>query len=413
MRPKMGLWGLVALFLCAVLVLSSCGMEGGSDDLSVPLTEELNADADAAPQSEGSAAVALLATESRFDTPFGQSVWQAVSRFAGGQGLSHAVYKAGDSESDAQATLELAISSGAAVVVSIGRSASLACAEGSAAYPGVAFILLDMPQGQAAPLAANLRVDALATGWMAGYAAVHAGILDIGCVWQENPESQAWAFGFMRGMDDAARELDEDTIVTLRPAILLPDGDNAGLEAMLLERPRLVVAAVPQWAGVSSYIGTAYNGRVFAPQCQEDVPAGKLWALVDAEPSAAVAEALAQWREGRHDPRQEVTMDPAEGSVRLKTGLGNTSQSALDDAGKMAANPSYRRGLEDAAEAWLEPFTAGETDWLEMLPNIDLVALPGGETDDSMIASVGFPVVGDPPAPSGWEGPPPAPSVPE
>lgn len=379
----MRLWrarGLTALLLCAVLLFCACGSGGGS---SLPPLDAPEADAAPTQDAANEAVVALVANESRYDTAYGQAVWQAVNRFTGEQGLHSAVYKTDDGDAEAaKSTLSLAAGGGAQLVLALGETASLACNQAADDYPDIDFVLLDLPAGAPSPQRAVwVSPDALSIGWVAGYTAVSSGMTDLLCLWDESedglPEGRLYALGFILGCQDAARQRTaEDEAVRLR--VLGLDGENPEADAatareLLGQRPQLVLSCFEDWSRVSPWLEGLSTLKLFAPLCQEDVPAGRLWALVEQEPGGIVTQLLAAWQDGGLKRGARVPASPASGDVRLMAGLAGGAQEDLDDAATYLATGTRLSALERAGQVQGEVFPALEA---VDFPDLHLLMLP-------------------------------------
>lgn len=379
MRLLRRAWGLTALLLCAVLLFCACGSGGGS---SLPPLDAPEADATPTQDTTSEAVVALVATESRYDTAFGQAVWQAVNRFTGEQGLHSALYKTTDGDAEAaKSTLSLAAGGGAQLVVAMGETASLACSQAANEYPDIDFVLLDLPAGAPQPQRAVwVSPDALSIGWVAGYTAVSGGMTDLLCLWDESenglPEGRLYALGFVLGCQDAAKQRTaQDEAVRLRVLGLTgenPEADDEAARELLAQRPQLVLSCFEDWSRVSPWFDGLPALKLFAPLCQEDVPAGRLWALVEQEPGGMVTELLSAWRDGGLKPGAQPA-SPASGDVRLVAGLAGGAQEDLDDAAAQLGTGTNLSALERAGQVQGEVFPALEA---VDFPDLHLLMLP-------------------------------------
>lgn len=225
-------YAFLAVLFAAILVLQACGAPSVSVDLgfsSSSPTETLS--------PAGGAEIALISTELRLSTAFGQGVWNSISRFAGESGTTNASYKAleGDT-SAAQATLELAVTAGARLVVAMDETVTTAVSAAAFRYPEVDFILLDAPEDtQPGANSTVIRFSAVQAGWLAGYMAVYESRGTIGYVETNEAASRRYALGYLLGAEAAAdyRDMDAGSVQVMP---LFYDTESTGDEHLALLR---------------------------------------------------------------------------------------------------------------------------------------------------------------------------------
>lgn len=351
---------LMCIFVCASTLFFACAPPSSP---SLPPLNSSPQEDTPTPQSSSTAFVlALVSTQSRLDTAYGQAVWQAISRFGGENSLNSAVYKAEDGDSDAAlSTLELAVTAGAKLVVSMGQTASSACHSASVQnlHPNISYIFLDIPHNLPTPQnAVSVFADPVSVGWLAGNAAVLSGLSQLACLFpsNENPaqKNALYTIGFIMGAQDAAAKLPADTPVNLKAIACDIPGENPEnkqgenpnqtsesgpasqipplAQTLLMEKPQLVFSTLSNWQISEEWFKPAYGTKVVAPLCQEDVPTGRLWALVEMEPSATISALLSGWKNSTNSMGTNVFIGPQSGALKLVSGFGTTTQTSLDAA---------------------------------------------------------------------------------
>ncbi len=151
------------------------------------------------------------------DRSFNQGAWEGVRKFAEDRGISYKYYRPETSTDDAYfGAMELAIQGGAKVVVAPGYLFETAVYYAQLAYPEVLFILLDGTPHTADYSVQETKDNTAAVlyaeeeaGFLAGYAAVKDGMRCLGFVGgMAVPSVQAFGYGYLQGMEEAARELE-------------------------------------------------------------------------------------------------------------------------------------------------------------------------------------------------------------
>ena len=185
---------LSALLLVLVLVCTLfAGCEGGSSEIAL-ITDKGNID----------------------DKSFNQGSWEGVVEFAKANKISHKYYKPEEaSDAGYLASIDLAVTGGAKVIVTPGYLFEVAVYEAQTKYPEVKFILLDGAPHPAdysdfntAANTASIMYAEEESGYLAGYAAVKDGYTKLGFMGgMAVPAVQAFGYGYLKGAEDASAEL--------------------------------------------------------------------------------------------------------------------------------------------------------------------------------------------------------------
>ena len=165
----------------------------------------------------GTYEIALITDKGNIDDKsFNQGAWEGVEEYAKENKISHKYYKP-EEASDAGyfAAIELAIAGGAKVVVTPGYLFEVAVYEAQAKYPDVKFILLDGAPHTADYASYETKTNTASimyaeeeSGYLAGYAAVKDGFTKLGFMGgMAVPAVQAFGYGYLQGVDAAAKEL--------------------------------------------------------------------------------------------------------------------------------------------------------------------------------------------------------------
>lgn len=161
--------------------------------------------------------IALITDKGNIDDKsFNQGAWEGVTSFARATDLTHKYYRPEDATDDAYlAAIDLAVESGAKVVVCPGFLFEPAVYEAQTKYPNVKFIILDGTPRTADY--SDYRTDANVasvmyaeqeSGYLAGYAAVMDGYRNLGFMGgMAVPAVQAFGYGYLQGIEAAAVEL--------------------------------------------------------------------------------------------------------------------------------------------------------------------------------------------------------------
>ena len=152
------------------------------------------------------------------DQSFNQTTYEACKAFADANGVKFTYYKpAGDADAERVAMIEKAIDEGYNVIVLPGYAFANAIAQAAPSYTDVKFIALDVSEYdlQTAGLTADTMGNVYSavyqeelSGYMAGYAVVKMGYTELGFLGgMAVPAVQKFGYGFVQGVDAAAKEL--------------------------------------------------------------------------------------------------------------------------------------------------------------------------------------------------------------
>ena len=152
------------------------------------------------------------------DQSFNQTTYEACKAFADANGVDFTYYKpAGDSDAERVAMIEKAVDEGYNVIVLPGFAFANAIAQTAPTYTDVKFIALDVSEFDLT--SAGLTADTMKnvysavyqeelSGYMAGYAAGKMGYTKLGFLGgMAVPAVQKFGYGFVQGVDAAAKEL--------------------------------------------------------------------------------------------------------------------------------------------------------------------------------------------------------------
>ena len=183
---------LALIMICTTLaVFSSCG--GGTADI-ILITDKGNID----------------------DKSFNQGAWEGVVEYAKANNITHKYIKPEEaSDAGYLAAIDLAVESGAKIVVTPGYLFEVAVYEAQKKYPDVKFILLDGAPHTADYATSETKANVASvmyaeeeSGYLAGYAAVKDGYRKLGFMGgMAVPAVQAFGYGFLQGANAAAAEL--------------------------------------------------------------------------------------------------------------------------------------------------------------------------------------------------------------
>ncbi len=184
----------ILLVLVMVLSLAACGGNG---------------DAPAAGDAEYK--IAMITDYGDItDQSFNQTTYEACKAFAEANNIGFTYFKpAGDSDAERVAMIEKAIDEGYNVIVMPGFAFASAIATAAPQYPDIKFVALDV---ELVPGTYNNVYSAIyqeeLSGYMAGYAAVKLGYTKLGFLGgMAVPAVQRFGYGFVQGVDAAAKEL--------------------------------------------------------------------------------------------------------------------------------------------------------------------------------------------------------------
>lgn len=184
---------LMLVLAMAVGMLAGCG--GSSDGYEIALiTDKGNID----------------------DKSFNQGAWEGVVEYAEKNNISHKYYKPEEaSDAGYYAQIELAVQGGAKIIVTPGYLFEVAVFQAQEAFPDVKFILLDGAPHTADYATYETKANVASvmyaeeeSGYLAGYAAVKDGNRSLGFMGgMAVPAVQAFGYGFLQGIEAAAKEL--------------------------------------------------------------------------------------------------------------------------------------------------------------------------------------------------------------
>lgn len=282
--------------------------------------------------------IALLTTDARLESPYGQGVWASIARFAGENGLSCGTYKTEPEDAGAAlATLELAVRSGARLMACMDEVVSATVAGVLGQYDEVRFLLLDAPAGLGLQSnAAALRFSPLQAGFLAGYAATYEEPGLLGVALGGDDESTRYALGFLMGAETAAteRQMAPESLW-----VIWLEADGGALEPKEEGQAAPPQAEEADWAEQVALLYTRGVKLVFAadPGDQETVLAAarqaegrmlgigldmagsgpELLGSLKFEASRLLYGQLAAWLEGEFPGGREILGGVAEGAVAL------------------------------------------------------------------------------------------------
>jgi len=147
------------------------------------------------------------------DQSFNQTTYEACKAFADENGIDFTYYKpVGNSTAERVAMVDAAVIDGYNVIVMPGFAFGETLAEVADLYPDVKFVALDVAEGEGGFTATENVYSAIyqeeLSGYMAGYAAVKMGYKHLGFLsGMAVPAVQRFGYGFLQGVDAAAKEL--------------------------------------------------------------------------------------------------------------------------------------------------------------------------------------------------------------
>lgn len=205
-----------AMILSLMLVLSLAACGGGT---SVP-SSSAPASTPGSSQPTGSVGdgtyeIAMITDKGNIDDKsFNQGTWEGVKMYAEEKEITHQYYKPTEVSDDAYvASIDLAVSNGAKIVVTPGYLFENAIGVTQEKYPDVHFILIDSTpkvdgEEKIADNAVGITYAEEQAGYLAGYAAVKDGYTSLGFLGgMAVPAVVRYGFGFVQGANDAAGEM--------------------------------------------------------------------------------------------------------------------------------------------------------------------------------------------------------------
>lgn len=230
----------LSLALAAAMLLSvltGCGSESTSTDTSdstavspaatavpaatataVPAASEAADSTATPPEAAVSEKIALVTDMGNIDDDsFLQTCWEAVVAYSEEHGIENIYYKPSEDSTDARAAaIAQAVDEGATVVVLPGSLFGEAIGLTQDKYPNVKFITVDVSEDALGGTALASNTYSMVfheeqSGYLAGYAAVMEGYTKLGFLGgMEVPAVQRYGYGYVQGINDAARELGQE-----------------------------------------------------------------------------------------------------------------------------------------------------------------------------------------------------------
>ncbi len=197
----------VLLAFFVMLGNTACGGKDDEKDPNVPISK-----------------IVLITDKANIDDKsFNQGSWEGVTAFSEKNGIAYEYIKPEDtSDIGYLSAIQLAIEeAGADVIVSPGHLFEVAVYEAQKLYPDVKFLLLDGTPHTADDEVYETKSNTASilyaeeeSGYLAGYAAVKDGYTKLGFMGgMAVPPVQAFGYGYLQGVEDAANELDTDISV--------------------------------------------------------------------------------------------------------------------------------------------------------------------------------------------------------
>lgn len=309
----------LAFFLLAVFLFTACASSPPSIT-SLPGAPTSGVDA---PTQGGE--LAMVTTEERLNSPFGQSVWGALSRFAGENGYTLSPYKTeADNTESIRSTLELAVKSGAKLVVTADEAVTAVASESHLRYGDVSFILLDGADSlKLFKNAMAIRFSPEQAGWLAGYLAALKQPAQLACLEEEGSErSRLYTLGYLLGAEAAAEDLG---LQAGSLKVLLGSWNDeteteekeAFLNAVFADTQNVLFATTKQWLEELHNTAIQQGGWLIGPGLQPNKGNRGVLAALYYGPGTLVYEALGSWQAGRFPGGQLRTGTAAEEAVRI------------------------------------------------------------------------------------------------
>lgn len=147
------------------------------------------------------------------DGSYSEVAWTAISEFGAANGISHKYYKAAEASEEAyKATIEDAVDKGAGIIVADGYEFEDVIYDVQKKHKDVKFMLIDAepvdPETSEPKIAENTAAILFSSeeaGYMAGYAAVENGAVQLGFIGEDDkPAVDDYGYGFLQGANAAA-----------------------------------------------------------------------------------------------------------------------------------------------------------------------------------------------------------------
>ena len=211
---------ILAMLLALVMVMGLVACGNDAPETTVAPNAETNAPAESTPETTAPAVsdveykIAMITDYGDItDQSFNQTTYEACKAFADENGIDFTYYKpAGDSTAERVAMVDAAVVDGYNVIVMPGFAFGETLAEVADIYPEIKFVALDVAEGEGGFTATENVFSAVyqeqLSGYMAGYAAVKLGYKHLGYLGgMAVPAVQRFGYGFLQGVDAAAKEL--------------------------------------------------------------------------------------------------------------------------------------------------------------------------------------------------------------
>ena len=213
---------ILAMLLAMVMVMGlvACGTESaettGTPVESTPTStpDESTPETKAPVASDAAYKIAMITDYGDItDQSFNQTTYEACKAFAEENNIPFTYYKpAGNSTAERVAMVDAAVVGGYNVIVMPGFAFGETLTEVADAYPDVKFVALDVADGEGGFHATENVYSAIyqeeLSGYMAGYAVVKIGYKHLGFLGgMAVPAVQRFGYGFLQGVDAAAKEL--------------------------------------------------------------------------------------------------------------------------------------------------------------------------------------------------------------
>ncbi len=158
--------------------------------------------------------IALVTDEGLImDDGYSEVAWTAITEFGADNGISHKYYKASeDSEEAYKIAINDAVDKGAKIIIADGYGFEDVIYNAQKEYEDVKFMLIDAepidPKTKEPRIAENTAAVLFSSeeaGYMAGYAAVENGAIQLGFIGEaDKPTVDDYGYGFLQGANDAA-----------------------------------------------------------------------------------------------------------------------------------------------------------------------------------------------------------------
>lgn len=213
MKKFLALLMALAMLLCC---LAGCGGTATDDDKK---GYDYDAIEDAMTSEDGKYEIAFVTDVGQLkDKSFNQGTWEGVKRYADENEKSYKYYQPanGDKATDDDRfnAMKAAVDNGAKIVVCAGFLQETALKKAAATYPDARFVFIDGypvsdADGKNLTNVAPISFQEEQSGYLAGYAAVKEGYVNLGFSGGgggENPACCRFGYGFVQGANAAAKE---------------------------------------------------------------------------------------------------------------------------------------------------------------------------------------------------------------